>query len=120
MNYVRLIIITIILLVCKINSQDDKPPECKNIDKVGAWINYPDSAKKYGIEGRVTVKLLVGLHGEVIKTGVMTGPEIFYEEVKRVSMLLKFTPAKHNGEFVKCWVTVPFNFKIPNEEEEEK
>jgi len=105
MNYVRLIIITIILLVCKINSQDDKPPECKNIDKVGAWINYPDSAKKYGIEGRVTVKLLVGLHGEVIK---------------RVSMLLKFTPAKHNGEFVKCWVTVPFNFKIPNEEEEEK
>jgi len=98
----------------------EEPPEVKNYQSIAGWVNYPDSAKKNKIEGRVTIKLLVGLQGEVAKLGELTGPEIFYDEVKRVSIMLKFKPAKLNGKKVKCWVTVPFNFKLKPDDEEEK
>jgi outer membrane biosynthesis protein TonB len=92
------IILLCIILQCRVVFSQDEPPEVKNISSVYLWMIYPDSAKKYGIEGRVTVKVLVGLQGEVVKTGEMTGPEVFYDEVKRISMMLKFKPAKHGGK----------------------
>ncbi len=111
----------IFLLVCYSSSQEtEKPPECLNMKEVALMIVYPDSAKLYDIEGKVTIKVLVGLEGEVIKTGTITGPKVFYKEIKRVSTYLKFTPAIYESEKVKCWVTVPFLFKLKKDEEDEK
>ena len=75
-------------------------------------MKYPELAIEAQIEGKVTVKVLVGLDGSVEKIGNISGPEIFYSEVKEKSRLLKFTPGLQNGKAVNVWISVPFNFKL--------
>lgn len=92
----------------------EKPPECVNLSQVRSSMKYPDIAREAGIEGRVNVKVLVGTDGSVIKIGSISGPDVFYDEVRTKAVDLQFTPALQNGKPVKVWVTVPFNFKLQN------
>lgn len=92
----------------------EKAPECVNLAQVRASMQYPEIARQAGIEGRVTVKVLVGPDGNVIKVGSISGPEAFHDEVRDKSSNLQFTPGMQNGKPVKVWVTVPFNFKLKN------
>ncbi len=90
----------------------EKAPECVNLSQIRVTMEYPALALDAGIEGKVTAKILVGPDGDVIKVGSITGPEIFFDEVRNKSMLLQFTPGLQNGKPVKVWVSVPFNFKL--------
>jgi protein TonB len=90
----------------------EKPPECVNLLQVKNSMRYPDLAKESGIEGRVTVKVLVGETGSVIKVGSVSGDPVFSDEVREKSMDLQFTPGLQNGKPVKVWVSVPFVFKL--------
>lgn len=92
----------------------EKAPECVNLGQVRASMQYPEVAREAGIEGRVTVKVLVGEAGNVIKVGAVSGPDAFHDEVKDKASNLQFTPGLQNGKPVKVWVTVPFNFKLKN------
>jgi periplasmic protein TonB len=92
----------------------EKAPECVNLGQVKSSMTYPEVARQAGIEGRVTVKVLVNTDGSVIKVGSITGPDVFADEVRDKSMNLEFTPGLQNGKPVKVWVTVPFNFKLKN------
>lgn len=91
-----------------------KAPNAVNLSQVQGSMNYPTFARDNGIEGRVTVKVLVGTDGSVIKVGSISGPSEFHDEVRSNVRDLQFTPAVNNGELVKCWVSVPFNFKLKN------
>ena len=75
-------------------------------------MRYPEIARSSGTEGRVTAKILVGADGSVIKVGSLSGPSVFHDEVRDKVGALQFTPALQNGKPVKCWVSVPFNFKL--------
>ncbi len=90
----------------------EKAPEAVNLDQVKGSMIYPSLALEAQIEGKVSVKVLVNETGDVIKIGSISGPEVFYDEVKEKSSFLKFTPGLQNGKPVKVWVTVPFNFKL--------
>lgn len=92
----------------------EKPPECVNLSQVRGSMTYPEVARQAGIEGKVSVKVLVGTDGTVIKIGSLSGPDQFYDEVSNKAMNLQFTPGLQNGKPVKVWVTVPFNFKLKN------
>lgn len=92
----------------------EKAPECVNLSQVRASMTYPSIAREAGIEGRVSVKVLVGTDGSVIKIGSVSGPEVFHDEVREKAQNLQFTPGLQNGKPVKVWVTVPFNFKLKN------
>lgn len=92
----------------------EKAPECVNLSQVRSMMQYPTVAREAGIEGRVSVKVLVGPDGSVIKIGSISGPEVFHDEVREKSRLLEFTPGLQNQKPVKVWVTVPFNFKLTN------
>ena len=92
----------------------EKAPECVNLGQVRSSMQYPAMARDAGIEGKVTVKVLVGPDGNVIKVGSVSGPDVFQDEVRDKSMNLQFTPGLQNGKPVKVWVTVPFNFKLKN------
>lgn len=87
-------------------------PECTNLSQVKSRLIYPNLAVETGIEGRVSVKVLVGEDGKVIKVGSVSGNEIFYDEVKDKALSLEFTPGLQNNKPVKVWVTVPFTFKL--------
>lgn len=92
----------------------EKAPECVNLAQVRSSMGYPEVARQAGIEGRVTVKVLVSEDGSVLKVGSISGPDVFADEVRDKSMNLQFTPGLQNGKPVKVWVTVPFNFKLKN------
>lgn len=87
-------------------------PECLNLAEVRSSIVYPEDARIKGIEGIVKIKVLVGLNGSVIRFGKITGPDVFYDVVRKHARELKFTPAREHGRFVEEWVTVPFSFKL--------
>lgn len=90
----------------------EKAPECVNLSQVRSSMKYPEIAREAGMEGRVTVKVLVGPDGNVLKVGSVSGPDVFHDEVRDKAMNLQFTPGLQNGKPVKVWVTVPFNFKL--------
>jgi periplasmic protein TonB len=90
----------------------EKAPEAVNLEQVKGSMIYPPLALEAQIEGRVTVKVLVDETGGVIKIGSLTGPEVFYDEVREKVHALQFTPGLQNGKPVKVWVTVPFNFRL--------
>lgn len=102
----------------------DKAPVAVNLGQVQASMRYPEIARQNGIEGKVTVKVLVGTDGSVIQIGSISGPEVFHSEVSSKVMNLQFNPAIQQGQPVKCWVTVPFNFtltgKFKKDKEEKK
>src|SRR5688572_7803599 len=85
-----------------------------NLDEVTGMLMYPEIARETKIEDKILIKVLVDTLGNVEKTGSLMGAEVFYEEVKRVAVFLKFTPAKYNGKPVLMWTTIPFTFKLPN------
>lgn len=87
-------------------------PKVTNLSQVQASMNYPQSAIDNGTEGRVTVKILVGKDGGVDKVGSISGPSVFHDEVRSNVRDLVFVPAIQNGQNVRCWVSVPFNFKL--------
>jgi periplasmic protein TonB len=87
-------------------------PECTNLAQVKSSMEYPEFAREIGTEGRVSVKVLVDGNGNVIKIGSMSGPDVFYDEVREKAKNLQFTPGLQNNQPVKVWVTVPFSFKL--------
>ena len=90
----------------------EKAPVCVNFAMVNSSLVYPPLAVESGQQGNVTVQVLVGTEGKVFKIGSMSGPEIFYDEVKEKAMNLEFTVGLQNGKPVKVWMTVPFRFKL--------
>ncbi len=90
----------------------DKPPVAVNLASVKGSMRYPEIAKSSGIEGKVTVKVLVGPDGSVIQVGGFNGPDVFRDEVSNKVMNLQFTPALQQGQPVRCWVSVPFSFTL--------
>lgn len=92
----------------------EEVPVCLNLAEVKRSMVYPEQAKIDKIEGRVVIKLLVNENGDVEKTGMITGPEVFYEEVRKGGIKLKFSPGKVNDWPVKVWVSVPFQFQLSN------
>lgn len=119
----RFLLITVLIMIFRTMSlmaqdadtiRSEEIPVCLNLAEVKRSMVYPEEAKIDSIEGRVVIKLLVKENGDVEKTGMITGPEVFYEEVRRAGIKLKFSPGKVNGWPVKVWVPVPFVFQLRN------
>ena len=89
-----------------------KTPECVNLAQVKNLMVYPPKAVEEGIEGSVTVNVLVGPDGKVVLAENLCGPNVFYDEVMEKSMMLQFTPGLMNGRPVWAWVSVPFVFRL--------
>ncbi|MBX7046141.1 MAG: energy transducer TonB [Ignavibacteria bacterium] len=92
--------------------QVDKAPVAVNLNSVRGSMKYPEIARQVGTEGTCTARILVGTSGEILKVVSLSGPDVFYSEIKDKIMNLQFTPALLNGEPVKCYVAVPFKFSL--------
>lgn len=90
----------------------DKAPSAVNLGSVRSSMKYPAIAQQNGIEGRVTVQVLVGKDGSVTQVGSYSGPDVFRDEVTSKVRNLRFSPAIQQGNPVNCWVTVPFSFTL--------
>ena len=86
--------------------------EKKPTPKKQAKPSYPEIARKAGIEGTVTVYVLVDKRGKVEALGQIHGNEVFHEAAKEAAWKWEFTPAIQNDKPVKVWVSLPFKFRL--------
>ncbi len=74
---------------------------------------YPDIARKAGIEGRVFVKVLVDTLGNVETVQVLKSSNpIFEKPAIEAAKKWKFKPGYQRDRPVKVWVAIPFIFKL--------
>lgn len=64
---------------------------------------YPESERQQGIEGTVTVRLLIDESGRVEDVEVLDGAPAFRAAVLEVAPIWRFTPAREQGRPVKVW-----------------
>lgn len=75
---------------------------------------YPLMARRQGIQGMVTARVLVGTTGAVQEVVIesATPPEIFEEAVTEALSRWRFSPGRHHGQAVAAWVRVPIRFQL--------
>ena len=103
--------------VVELEEEEDEIVEIWKVEKRPEFTKqvkpeYPEIAKKAGIEGRVTVLVLVDKRGQVESVGKISGPEVFHEVARTAALQFEFTPAIQNDKPVKVWVALPFKFQL--------
>ena len=73
---------------------------------------YPQIARDAGMEGKVVVRLLVGVDGQVRRAEIETSSAMFDADALAAARRWTFTPALTDGKPVMVWVRVPFDFRL--------
>jgi TonB family protein len=74
---------------------------------------YPEIARRTGLEGKTTVKLLVNKEGKVKKATILASDsDIFNEPSITAALQWVFTPGMMNNGPVSVWVCIPFHFRL--------
>jgi protein TonB len=76
-------------------------------------VEYPDMARRAGIEGTVIIRVLVDKDGSARRMVVQSSDsELLNEAAKKAVKKATFTPAIQNNEPVMCWVSIPIKFQL--------
>ena len=73
---------------------------------------YPEIARKAGIEGKVFLRLLIGKDGKVEEVEFLKGPVVFKDSAIEVVMQYLFSPATQNDKPVRVWAAQMIRFKL--------
>ncbi|MBU0675016.1 MAG: TonB family protein [Proteobacteria bacterium] len=75
---------------------------------------YPNSAKRSNVAGKVSVMFLVDQHGNVLEVRILNAePEgVFEDSVRSALTKWKFMPGKLEGKNVKTWVSTTIRFEL--------
>jgi TonB family protein len=75
---------------------------------------YPPLERSEGIEGTVTVEMLVDEYGMVVEANVLSimGPDSFAESALHAVRQFVFDPPKENGQPKRIWVRLRIKFRI--------
>jgi TonB family protein len=83
------------------------------MDNIQALVEYPEEAKRAGLEGKVIIFALIDTSGKVIKVEIDKSTNPIFDESARKAMLhTRFDPARQNGKPVKLWYTLPILYKL--------
>jgi periplasmic protein TonB len=78
--------------------------------------NYPAMAREAGISGKCFLKFVVNETGEISNVEILKGvpgcPDCDKLAINTVKSMPKWKAAKMTGRAVKCYFTLPINFKI--------
>ena len=80
--------------------------------------DYPDVAKEAGLTGRVILKFKVNVDGSVSDVHVLEGDEIFRKPAMDAVTNFRYKPAQRDGNPVPVWITLPFQFVIPENQDD--
>jgi len=91
----------------------EKEPIPINMNEIKKKIGYPMKAQKDSIQGKVLFRVLIDKEGNCVSYKLLKSvSSIFTEAIEPYIKELKFTPGFRKGKPIKCWVTVPFIFKL--------
>ena len=89
------------------------PNQSEALQKLGECIQYPEIAKKAGIEGRVFVQFVVDEEGNMTEPKVMRGLGAGTDqEALRCVQILSFSPGMQRGKPVKVKMSLPITFRL--------
>jgi periplasmic protein TonB len=87
--------------------------EPKPVQNIQGLVEYPEVAKRSGVEGKVTASVLIEKDGHVSRVDIeKSDNEIFNQAAITALKKARFTPAIQNGSPVPVWWTVPIVFKL--------
>lgn len=90
--------------------------EVQNLAQVRREIGYPAIARDAEIEGTVIAQVLVDEQGKVIQHQIVRSAHpVLDRSVEAKLKKLSFTPAVQNGEAIRSWINVPFQFTLEGE-----
>ena len=76
-------------------------------------LEYPELARRAGIQGKVYVRVLVGTDGKPKRYIVEhSDNELLTEAAVKAVMSMTFTPAIQNGQPIAVWVSIPIDFRL--------
>ncbi len=77
-------------------------------------IQYPASAAKNKVEGRVVLQFVVEKDGQIgeVKVARSVDPELDAEALRVVKSMPNFIPGRQDGKPVAVWYTIPISFKL--------
>ena len=73
---------------------------------------YPELARKAGIQGLVVVKVLIGTDGSVEEVEVVKSHPMLDDEAVKAARQFRFTPGKQRDRVVRVWMSIPFTFRL--------
>ncbi|MDP4199873.1 MAG: energy transducer TonB [Bacteroidota bacterium] len=91
----------------------DVSQEPEPITPIEKQIQYPEVAKRSGLEGKVVVQALIAKDGHVEKAEVLKSDyDVFKQPAIDAMLKAKFTPARQNGTPLRIWITRTIIFKL--------
>lgn len=76
-------------------------------------VEYPEMAKRAGVEGKVSIRVLVSKTGKPKKTIIESSDsDLLNDAATKAVMKTTFTPAIQNGSPIDCWVSIPIVFRL--------
>ena len=92
---------------------EEMPQPIGGLQEIQKKIQYPEIAKRAGVEGKVYVRAFIDEEGNVVNAEVVKGIGGGCDEAALDAILkTKFTPGKQRGKPIKVQVTVPVLFKL--------
>ncbi len=77
------------------------------------YVQYPEEAKKKGIEGKVYVSVLIDENGHVVEArSVKEANPLLIEAALKAVKQTQFVPGKEKGKKVKVQILMPITFKL--------
>jgi protein TonB len=75
---------------------------------------YPELARKAGIEGNAVVKALVDIDGSIASVSILksSGNQMLDQAALVAAKNAKFTPAKQRDKYVRVYVSIPIRFTL--------
>ncbi|MFH1049693.1 MAG: energy transducer TonB [bacterium] len=84
-----------------------------DLNELQKRIQYPEIARRAGIEGKVLIRVLVEKDGKPKRHRVeYSDNEQLNDAAVKAVMASVFTPAIQNDRPVVCWVTIPVTFRL--------
>lgn len=84
-----------------------------DLNELQKRIQYPEIARRAGIEGKVLIRVLVEKDGKPKRHRVeYSDNEQLNEAAVKAVMASVFTPAIQNDRPVTCWITIPVTFRL--------
>ena len=93
-----------------------RPKVVGGIRRLRSRIRYPARAQEAGIQGRVSVRMLIDENGDMSSPSIVQS--LGYgcdDEVLRVLRNARFTPGRVSGNAVKSWHTLYFDFTLDDQ-----
>lgn len=95
---------------------DEPPMPVGGFEAIHKNLQYPESAKSAGLQGRVILNVLINENGEIemVKVLKSTGHEEMDQAAIEAVKKTAWSPARQKGKPVKVWVGIPVIFKLKN------